>query len=312
VKNVPALQVADVATVKPAVLEAFLQHEVQAWRERFCWNMSDLIYRLRLAVERGGLSGSVLQAGTRTLGCALYLISGHLGVISHFVISPECGAGAAEMLVQETVRALRRAGASRIEGPFISVDVPGLCQLFEREGFSTYWREFLRYERCPTLQSVRPPANLWLEGWRRNFAREAATIMLAAYEGGVDAELNQQYRTQGGCELVLDDVLNQGICGNPVVKASAMAQQRGQGIGFIILTEIGPQHAHVAQVAVLPSYQHQGIGRLLLNHALSRLADCGFTAVSLIATRLNRRALEMYKLIGFKPALSFPVFAWQG
>ena len=135
--------------------------------------------------------------------------------------------------------------------------------------------------------------------------------MLAAYSGGVDAEMNEQYRTQGGCELVLDDLLNQGICGNPVVEASAMAQHRGRRIGFIILTEIGPQHAHVAQVAVLPAYHHQGVGRLLMNHALSRLADGGFTAVSLIVSRLNRRAREIYDLIGFKPALSFPVFAWQ-
>jgi ribosomal protein S18 acetylase RimI-like enzyme len=98
------------------------------------------------------------------------------------------------------------------------------------------------------------------------------------------------------------------VCGNPIVQASAMAQQRGHGIGFIILTEIGPQQAHVAQVAVLPPYQHQAVGRALLNNALSRLPDCGFTAVSLIVSRLNRRALELYKLIGFKPVLSFPVF----
>jgi ribosomal protein S18 acetylase RimI-like enzyme len=306
-----ALRVADLATVKPADLEELWQHEAQLWRERLSWDISEINERLQRAMEHGGLSGKVLQAGTRTLGCTLYLSAGRLGLLSNFLISPGCTAGAAEILLQETVRALHQAGTSRIESSFISIDVPWLCTLFERLGFHTYWREFLRYELRPTHQPVSPPANVHLEAWRRSHLREAASIMLAAYEGGVDAEMNEQCRTQSGCELELDDILNQGICGSPILEASPMALYRGQGVGFVLLTKIGPRQAHVAEVAVLPAYQHQGVGRLLLGHSLSKLADCGFTSVSLFVSRLNRRALEMYNLIGFRPLLSFPVFAWQ-
>jgi ribosomal protein S18 acetylase RimI-like enzyme len=311
IKNMPALHVADLATVKPADLEELWQHEAQVWRQRLCWDISDTIDRLRRAVEHGVLSGKVLRAGTRTLGCMLYLSIGHLGVISNFVIAPECSADAAEILLRETVRALRRLGISRIESSFIPIDIPWLCPLFEREGFHTYWRDFLRYELRPTREPISPPPHVRLEAWRQSYLREAASIMLAAYEGSIDAEMSEQCRTQGGCELELDDILNQGICGSPITEASAMAQQRGRGIGFIIVTEIGPRQAHVAEVAVLPAYQHQGIGRLLLGHSLSKLADYGFTTVSLFVSRLNHRALGMYKTIGFKPVLSFPVFAWQ-
>ncbi len=307
----PVWQVADLVSVKPAELERLWQHEAQVWRERLGWDISDILHRLRRAVEHGALSGKVLQAGTRTLACAVYSIAGRLGLISSLVISPECSAGAAEALLQETVGALRRAEASRIESPFIAIDLPWICPLFEREGFRIYWREFRRYELCPTHEPPSPPANMHLEGWRRSHMREAASIMLAAYEGSVDAEMSEQCRTQGGCELELDDILNQGICGSPMVETSATAQHRGRGIGFIIVTEIAPRQAHVAEVAVLPAYQHQGIGRLLLTHSLSQLAEQGFTTVSLFVTRLNRRALGMYETMGFKPVWSFPVFVWQ-
>jgi ribosomal protein S18 acetylase RimI-like enzyme len=124
--------------------------------------------------------------------------------------------------------------------------------------------------------------------------------------------MNEQYRSDDSCELVLDDILNQGGCGNPVVEASAIAHHRGCGIGFIIMTEIAHRQAHLAQVAVLPEYQHRGVGRLILRHALSKLADQAFDTVSLIVSRRNPRALNMYELVGFEPVLSFPVFTWQG
>jgi len=312
VRNRPALRVADLATAKPIDLEDLWQHEAQLWRERLSWDISENIERLQRAVEHGDLSGKVLQAGTRTLGCALYLSVGRLGLLSNFLISTECTAGAAEILLEETVCALLQAGSARIESSFISIDLPWLYPLFERAGFRTYWRESLRYELRPTQEPASPRANIRLETWQRSHLREATSIMLAAYEGSVDAEMNEQCRTQGGCELELDDILNQGICGSPILAASPMALHRGQGVGFILLTKIGPRHAHVAQVAVLPAYQYHGVGRLLLGHSLAKLADCGFTSVSLFVSRLNRHALRMYHIMGFKPVLSFPVFTWQG
>jgi ribosomal protein S18 acetylase RimI-like enzyme len=91
-----------------------------------------------------------------------------------------------------------------------------------------------------------------------------------------------------------------------------MARQRRRGIGFIILTEIAARQGHLPQVAVLPEYQHPGVGRLLVSNGLSRLAGLGSDALSLIVSRLNRpAALRMYQLMGFQSVLSFPVFTWE-
>jgi ribosomal protein S18 acetylase RimI-like enzyme len=337
-----AAHVVDLSIVRPGELERLWQHEAKSWQECLLWDISDPLYRLQRMVERGSIAGKTLRDGTGAAGYACYTVAGNLGVISRLVISPECDAGRAEILIRETVGAVRRTGASRIEGPFISIDSPWLPQLFEQQGFHTYWREFLRRQLyragdqdphldqnlphpSPLLQQSGRGAekgmggrgadvrtNVHLEPWRGSNLRVAASVMRAAYEGGVDAEMHEQYQSDDGCELVLDDILNQGGCGNPVVEASAIARHRGRGIGFNIVTEIAHRQAHLAQVVVLPEYQYQGVGRLLLRHSLSILADQAFDTVSLIVSRRNRRALNMYELMGFEPVLSFPAFTWQG
>jgi ribosomal protein S18 acetylase RimI-like enzyme len=310
--------VVDLSTLRPDELEGLWQREAQSWQERLLWDISDPLYRLQRMVERGSITGKILRDGTGATGYSCYIVAGNLGIICRLVISPECDAGGAEMLVRETVSAIRRAGASRIESPFISIDGRRLPQLFEQQGFHTYQREFLRRQlhapgdRDRNEQAVNSSAKVHLEPWRGTNLRGAASVMRAAYEGGVDAEINQQYRSDDGCELVLDDILNQGGCGNSVVEASAVARVRGSTIGFIVVTETAHRQAHLAQIAVLPQYQHQGLGRMLLKHGLSKLSDRAFDTISLIVSRQNRRALNTYELIGFEPVLSFPVFTWQG
>jgi ribosomal protein S18 acetylase RimI-like enzyme len=318
-------------------LERLWQREVQSWQERLLWDISDPLYRLQRMVEHGSIAGKILRDGTGAAGYACYIVAGNLGIISQLVILPECDAGGAEILIRETVGAIRRAGVSRIEGHFISIDSSWLPQLFEQQGFHIYWREFLRHQLYPAGNQDHhldhtpqfPPqqggreiekgmgrrtdtrVTVYLEPWRGSNLRGAASIMRVAYMGGVDAEMNEHYQSNDGCELVLDDILNQGGCGNPVVEASAMVRHRGHGIGFNIVTQIAHRKAHLAQVAVLPEYQHQGVGRLLLRHSLSKLADQAFDSVSLIVSRQNRRALNMYELMRFERVLSFPALTWQ-
>jgi ribosomal protein S18 acetylase RimI-like enzyme len=306
-----ALHVVDLSAVRPDELEQLWQDEAQLWHERLCWTIADPLYWLQRMVERGAISGKILRKGTQAAGYACYVVVGALGVISRLVISPECDAHAAEMLIRETVGALRRTGVSRIEGSFIAADSTTLPQVFERLDFQTYWREFLRRPLYPAGGYQALPQHVYLEEWRNSNLQEAASVMRAAYEGGVDAELNEYYRSVDGCEVVLGDILNQGACGNPVVRASVIGRHRGRAIGFILMTEIHPRHAHLAQIAVLPGYQHQGVGRMLLTHCFSILANQAFDRVSLIVSRLNRRALNMYERTGFEPVLSFPVFVWQ-
>jgi ribosomal protein S18 acetylase RimI-like enzyme len=311
-RSVSRLQVVDLRTVEAAELDDLWQHEGRLWRERLCWDISDACAARRRIVERHGLRGKAVRVGARTVAYAYYVIAGHLGVIAGLVVSPDWSrTGVGGILLQETIDEIRRTSVSRIESPFVAIDGPWLTPIFAQEGFRSYGREFLRLELCRPRPPVNPLAMVHIEPWQGIHLREAAPIMQAAYEGGVDAAINELYRTADGCGLVLENTLSQGGCGIPVVEATAMARRRGRAIGFAVVTEIAPRQGHLAQVAVLPEYQHQGVGRFLLSYSLSRLAELHFDTFSLIVSRSNHRALRMYQTMGFQAVLSFPVFTWE-
>jgi GNAT superfamily N-acetyltransferase len=135
--------------------------------------------------------------------------------------------------------------------------------------------------------------------------------MQAAYQTTVDVELNMLYRTVEGCRNVLENLQQQGGCGPLVAEASVLARARGQGIGFVMVTEIAPRQGHLVQVAVLPAYQRQGVGRLLVHHCLTQLAARHFDTLSLIVSRANQRAFGLYETMGLQEILTFPVFVWE-
>jgi GNAT superfamily N-acetyltransferase len=306
------LQVVDLCSVDGAELDDLWQYEVRLWRERLLWDVSHVCAARRRVMERNGLPGKALRVDARAVAYTYYVITGRLGVIADFVVSPNWSStGVGGTLLRETVAEIRQKGVPRIESPFISFDCSRLPRFFEREGFRPFWREFLRLELRPSRRPVSPRAMVHLEPWRGTHLHEAAPIMRAAYEGGVDAEINELYRTSDGCGVVLENIMSQGGCGIPVVEASAMARHRGRGIGFAVVTEIGPQQGHLAQVAVLPEYQGRGVGRWLLSYSLSRLTELHFDTFSLIVSRANHRALQMYQDMGFQSVLSFPVFTWE-
>ena len=80
---------------------------------------------------------------------------------------------------------------------------------------------------------------------------------------------------------------------------------------MLFRSEIAPRQGHLVQVAVLPAYQHQGVGRLLVSHSLARLARLGFDTLSLIVSRTNEPALRLYQALGLQEVLAFPVFVWE-
>jgi ribosomal-protein-alanine N-acetyltransferase len=71
-----------------------------------------------------------------------------------------------------------------------------------------------------------------------------------------------------------------------------------QIIGYVLVM-CTPFEAHLLNVAVLGSAQRKGIGRMLLEKALSLARGCSAEALILEVRPSNVRALEIYKRFGF-------------
>jgi len=308
----PDLQVVDLRAVTFADLEGLWNCEVRFWRTRLLWDVSGTFAAMRRIQERGSLPGKAVRANGRIVGYAAYGVAGHLGVIPALVVSREWqSARVGETLVRATIDAIRRMGVSRIESLFIAIDATWLVPAFERAGFYTYWREFLRLDLSQMRRDAPAPASVPLDPWGRTHLGEAAAMLQQAYAGGVDVEVHEQYRTLDGCHGVLDEILNQGSCGMLVPEASAIARDHGRGMGFVLITEISPRQGHLTHIAVVPEYQRRGIGRGLLDYSLQRLSERRFKTLSLIVSRSNNRALGLYQSIGFQSVLAFPVCVWE-
>ena len=311
-KTPSIVQVVDLGTVTASELDPLWRREVCLWRDRLLWDVSDICGALRGLVGRRSLPGKAVRVGDRTVGYAYYGVGGRLALIGGLAVLPEWShTGVVEALVQETVEHIKRQGVNRIEGQFLSIDSPRLVAAFAYIGFQTYWREFLRMAIPQPRALVRPAVSMDLQPIEGVPAHEAATILQAAYDGSVEAEIHARYRTVDGCRRVLDGIIDQGGCGPLIAEASALARHRGQGLGLVVVTEVAPRHGHLTQVAVVPQYRRRGIGQLLLDHSVSRLVERHFETFSLIVSRDNAPALSLYQTSGLQPVLSFPVFVWE-
>jgi ribosomal protein S18 acetylase RimI-like enzyme len=309
---IPKFQIVDLGTVTPAELEELWHHEAQWWREHLLWDISRPLEALRRVIGRRGVPGKAVRVGLQTVGYTYYVISGSLGILAGLVVTPAWNIPAVgESLLQATLDAIHQRGVRRIECPCVSTAAPWLVPMCERAGLQTAWRAFLRVELARTPTAVPSPALIQLEPWQERHVHEAAAIMQAAYQNTVDVELNMLYRTVEGCRNVLENLQQQGGCGPLVAEASVFARSRGQGIGFVVVTEIAPWQGHLAQVTVLPAYQHQGVGRLLVHHCLTQLTARHFDTLSLIVSRANQRAFRLYQTMGLQEILTFPVFVWE-
>jgi GNAT superfamily N-acetyltransferase len=72
------------------------------------------------------------------------------------------------------------------------------------------------------------------------------------------------------------------------------------------------ERAFVEDLWVDPPEQGRGVGKLLLDHALSRMRSDGYRVATLDCIALNHRARRFYEREGWRPALYYVRTIWPG
>jgi ribosomal protein S18 acetylase RimI-like enzyme len=306
--------IVDISDLDSDDLEPLWVAERNLWRDVLAWDVTPVISAIRRAVDRKTLAGKAAQLGRATVGYGYYMLEGHRAVIGSLaclprVSSEEVGARVLDSLVA----ALKsEAPVTRIESQFVSFGGQELAGEFASHGFEHFQRAFLRR----SLGGL-PPENRWtpsavIDLWDGSCLERAARLMQLAHEGRVDAQMNELYRTQAGCQTLLQNIIFQRGCGKLVPSASFVAREAsGDLSGFVISTEISPRNAHLAQIAVEPDVQGRGLGRAFLVRTLHALARAGYETVSLMVSGSNEKAYALYESTGFEAVIDFPVFSWD-
>jgi ribosomal protein S18 acetylase RimI-like enzyme len=309
------LRVVDLDSVRPSELEAFFRREHALWQDQLSWDVSSAVAAFRRAMERGGVSGKAIRCGSSTAGYAYFIVEAGRGVMTGLAVAPEwSGREIGPLLVRSILRELTLRGVSRVESQFVSFDSPWLVPCFEAEGFETFAREFRRLPlRTPGPRGRVAPASdsFALRPWKSWNLTEASQVMQSAHVSGIDARMNELYRSSEGCRSLLTSVLRHRGCGAAILDASTIARdpRTDRAVGFAVVTETSVRKAHLAQLAVAPDFQGRGLGRLLLARTIERLSEMGYDGLSLMVSRDNHRALDLYRSMGFELVIVFPVFS---
>jgi putative acetyltransferase len=83
-----------------------------------------------------------------------------------------------------------------------------------------------------------------------------------------------------------------------------LAVRHGQAVGCCALLAMGPGEFEVAKMAVTESSQRGGIGRRLLERAITEARVLGATRLSLETNRILAPAIRLYESLGFRHILA--------
>ena len=311
-------EIVDLVGLRPEQLENLWAEEKRLWQGELFWDTSAAISVIRDAVKRRSLAGRAIRIADEVVGCGYYIVDGKRAVLGSFMLAPNArvatiGLSLARSLIASVQSEQAEVAVTRVESQFIPFGLPWLRYAFLAERFREHARAFLR-RPLQASSSGCPGSRLFeFKPWSSSYLPRAALLMQQAHDGRVDAEMNELYRNPEGCRTLLENILQLQGCGEPIPMASLVAQRRESRMlsGFIVATEISPRHAHLAQVAVSPSAQGLGLGKLLLGRAIDALTRAGYLTVSLMVSETNERAFLLYESMGFRTVLRFPVFSWD-
>ena len=291
-------------------LARLFELERAAWRDVLGWDAAASTKTLTAAVEWGVLRGAALCLAGRPLGY-LVLQPGFAETRLCGVYLPTEAASAAPALVRQALAEAPRT--SRLEGQLLAFATQTELDLaFGRLGIGVECRDFLEYQPSlgGSLHSVLPGPVVMtprprLSSLDTHDLEACAQVLVAAHAGGVEARINQAFRTVSAALAYLREVVDVGGCGPLQQDASAVVSLRGRVVGFCIATTTGPGVGHVPQIALDPAVQGRGLGSVLLGHALESLVADGCRRVTLSVSRSNGRASAWYRRVGFRPLLPF-------
>jgi ribosomal protein S18 acetylase RimI-like enzyme len=149
--------------------------------------------------------------------------------------------------------------------------------------------------------------------WDTRRQDDAAAVIAGAYQGHVDARINDQYRSWAGARRFIGNIVQYPGCGQFYAPASLAAfDAEGRAAGVILCSSVASDTGHITQVCVAPAAQGLGIGYELIRRALGVLRENGCEKTSLTVTASNAQAIRLYQRIGFRSVRRFAAYVWEG
>jgi len=312
----PDVRVIELRRVAAEDLSPLLDEEAAVWRAALDWDLrpsADLVKRF---VRMQSLSGVALLTGAGVTGYAYYVTEDHKGLIGDlYVASRERTPEREAALIEGALDAMWSSpGVRRVEAQLLMFGSASGRNLPYSTWARTYPRRFMR---IPTagLAQLEPHLlpDMEVIPWTEAYQDESARLVTAAYEGHIDSDINDQYRSVAGARRFLHNIIQYPGCGSFFAPASFAAGDRRTGLmAAICLTSlVAADSGHITQLCVAPAHRHSGLGYELLRRSLTVLAAHGCRTVSLTVTAANQKASYLYERMGFEGVRAFSANVWE-
>lgn len=285
---------------------AVFERERGRWLETLQWDPARALREVEHARTTWGLPGLIaLDEQGNPLGSIFYLPDSKRFDIGG--VTADTPAVTAALL--DTVVARARAESIGEVRCFVFDSAPNLGNELHARGFSVEKFEYLTATLGPSgvQGGGRKPdggARLETNAWRAADLAGTAMLLQDAY----DRESARVFAPQGTreeWERYLRNLIEHGACGDLNVQASRVLRSAGQVLAAAVVTVVAPRTAHLAQFAVHPAVQRQGVARAVLEEVWQTTARQGFERATLLVAEGNTRARALYASLGFHPAAAF-------
>lgn len=315
VSDFPLARVVDLRQLRPGDLDLLLEEETQRWNNTLDWDFrasANLVHRF---LEMQALNGYALLANSHPIGYCYYVSEEKKGLIGDLYVMEDFASPENETrLLSAVVETLVKTPyIQRIESQLMMLRNSRRINLPQRAYLNSYVRAFMEVDLGQTRwPEGRPSCQVLVDSWMERKQDEAASLIATAYQGHIDAEINDQYRSPGGARRFLTNIVQYPGCGSFFQPASFLAVDPGSGklCGICLSSLVHSDVGHITQVCVSKAVRGRGVGYELIRRSLESLARHGCRKATLTVTSTNRHAIDVYEKMGFQHSREFTAYVW--
>jgi len=315
VDSVP-VEIIDLRHFGAAELRPLLMEEARLWSERMSWDYQGSAEMILRYLDSKILPGYAAVDNGNVVGYSFFVYEGSKGVVGDMFVAAQTESGLGERVLNHVAETLQNSpGIHRIEAQLLLHDSGTTATVFKRRGFRRFPRLFMSLPLRGGLSFEAPELKgFTLRPWAEPDFQPGANVIMQAYSGHVDSEINDQYRSVAGSLRFLNNIVRFPGCGtfDPTSSFTVVHNGSRTVVGMLLCSRVRDDVGHVTQVCLLPEFRKQGLARALMATCLRNLLDRKFTELSLTVTEANYNAVQLYERLGFHTRRVFDAFVWEG
>lgn len=320
-------RIVDLRTISARQLEPLFSEEQAHWLEELHWDYRASVQLIGKFIDAKSLAGCAAFEGAEPAGYGFYVLEEKKALVGGLFVALKYAAStAAERLLSSLLEMVRQApGVERIEAQLMPFGAP-LDGVFASAGFRLFQRNFMLMPLTGAKAEPEPIGEgLRIEPWDDRWFEPCATVIERAYAGHIDAEINDQYRSEAGALRFLKNIVILPGCGQFQPQASFVVRRAGASldgggaawspnelVAAVLTSCVSHGVGHTTQICILPEYRKHGLGRRLMAASIQAMRSMRYHALSLTVTAQNTPAIRLYEQIGFQTVKTFSAAVWSG